>query len=308
MRYLLDCLKDLDEQFQQYGGRLYVFKGNYMEILKQLINQWSITHISFEQDPEPIWKERDDEVKQFCKKVNVTIIELVSHTLWNPMEVIHANCNEPPLNYEMFCHTVEAIGPPARPLSKPDFEQLKTKFPLGEFATILTIKLTAIEIADDFDEETNCVPNSPNVLDIKEEDALQVNQKWFGGERKALKILEDRIKLEEKAFQDDDYLPTQLETELNGKPKSLSAALRHGCLSVRKFYWSINDLYDTIKGETIRPRIVGQLIWREFFYTMSVNNCNYGQMINNPVCLQINWYDNSELLKVRKIVIQTINC
>jgi cryptochrome len=36
---------------------------------------------------------------------------------------------------------------------------------------------------------------------------------------------------------------------------------------------------------------VGQLIWREYFYTMSVNNPNYGQMAGNPICLDIPWKD-----------------
>lgn len=40
---------------------------------------------------------------------------------------------------------------------------------------------------------------------------------------------------------------------------------------------------------TINKKILGQLIWREYFYTMSVQNPNYGQMRNNPICLNIPW-------------------
>lgn len=35
--------------------------------------------------------------------------------------------------------------------------------------------------------------------------------------------------------------------------------------------------------------VTGQLIWREYFYTMSVNNPNYGQIVENPICLDIPW-------------------
>ena len=37
-----------------------------------------------------------------------------------------------------------------------------------------------------------------------------------------------------------------------------------------------------------------QLLWREYFYTMAVNNMNYDKMENNPICLNIPWYENAE--------------
>lgn len=43
-----------------------------------------------------------------------------------------------------------------------------------------------------------------------------------------------------------------------------------------------------------RVGIVAQLIWREFFYTMSALNPNYGKMEGNPICLPIPWYNNPE--------------
>ena len=130
-RYLLECLTDLDEQFKSFGGRLYCFHGNFNDILKKLIEQWSITHLSFERDPEPIWKERDDSVKQLAKSFGIKVIEKISHTLWDPNQVIEVNGGQPPLNYEMFCHTVNVIGQPDRPLPKPDFRKHGISFPLG---------------------------------------------------------------------------------------------------------------------------------------------------------------------------------
>lgn len=37
-----------------------------------------------------------------------------------------------------------------------------------------------------------------------------------------------------------------------------------------------------------------QLMWREYFYTMAINNINYDKMETNPICLSIPWYDNPE--------------
>lgn len=40
--------------------------------------------------------------------------------------------------------------------------------------------------------------------------------------------------------------------------------------------------------------ITGQLIWREYFYTMSVNNEYYAEMARNPICLNISWRESDE--------------
>jgi len=34
-----------------------------------------------------------------------------------------------------------------------------------------------------------------------------------------------------------------------------------------------------------------QLIWRDYFYTMSMDNKNFGQMEDNPACISIPWND-----------------
>ena len=37
-----------------------------------------------------------------------------------------------------------------------------------------------------------------------------------------------------------------------------------------------------------------QLIWREYFYTMSVKNPNFDKIEGNPVCLAIPWLKEEE--------------
>ena len=43
-----------------------------------------MTKLTFEQDPEAIWKKRDDAVKELCKRKDVEYVERVSHTLYEP--------------------------------------------------------------------------------------------------------------------------------------------------------------------------------------------------------------------------------
>lgn len=37
-----------------------------------------------------------------CIKLKITCVEQVSHTLWNPVDIIEANGGSPPLTHDMF--------------------------------------------------------------------------------------------------------------------------------------------------------------------------------------------------------------
>ena len=118
--------------------------------------------------------------------------------------------------------------------------------------------------------------------------------KFKGGERHALDQLKVRLSVEQEAFAKGTYLPNQANVDLLNPPTSMSAALRFGCLSVRKFYYAIHDKFNEVQETMLYKfpgghHITGQLIWREYFYTMSVQNPNYGQMKDNPICLNIPW-------------------
>lgn len=109
------------------------------------------------------------------------------------------------------------------------------------------------------------------------------------------------MKVEEDAFKQGSYLPNQANPDIIGPATSMSAHLRFGCLSVRTFYYKIHDLFESIQIQTPIKfskghHITGQLIWREYFYTMSVNNINFGQMKDNPICLDINWTPPNDLV------------
>ncbi len=92
MKFLLEALADLDEQFKQLGGNgLLIFRGNPVEIFRKLWEELKITKICFEYDCEPIWNKRDDNVKILCNELGIEVFEKVSHTLWNPLDIISTN-------------------------------------------------------------------------------------------------------------------------------------------------------------------------------------------------------------------------
>lgn len=149
---------------------------------------------------------------------------------------------------------------------------------------------------------------------------LTSNHRWYGGETKALQQLKERLDFEKDAFISGFYLPNQVNPDLLSPPSSLSAALRYGCLSIRKyrtinllmnlctkieclliltakhifrFYWDLSSLFIRNFDGDLLPQYsaTSQLIWRDYFYTMSFDNKNFGQMEENPACIQISWND-----------------
>ncbi|XP_050812186.1 cryptochrome-1-like isoform X2 [Gopherus flavomarginatus] len=51
------------------------------------------------------------------------------------------------------------------------------------------------------------------------------------------------------------------------------------------------------KNHSLPPvSLQGQLLWREFFYTVASATPNFTKMAGNPICLQINWYQDAERL------------
>lgn len=126
MKFLIECLADLDDQFREVGSRLLIFSGNPVEIFKNLNEKLGINKICYEQDCEPIWRERDQSVENLCLELGIKVVEKVSHTLWNPMDVINANGGYAPLTYEMMLHTVNVLGLPQRPVNdKVDFSNVE---------------------------------------------------------------------------------------------------------------------------------------------------------------------------------------
>lgn len=282
MQFLTESLCDLDEQLRAVGGQLFVFKGKPTAVIKMLHAEIGITRLTFEQDCEAIWNKRDNQVRSQCKELGIEIVEKIAHTLWDPFEIIDCNGGQPPLTYEMFVQVSAVLGPPERPV--PDVKWDDVIF--GEISDELAMKL-------------QLCPHIPTPAELGWNRECDEQSAYVGGETAALAHLQKRLKIEENAFRDCYILPNQVNPDILGEPMSMSAALRFGCLSVRKFYWNIQDIYFELHKEIKPPfhSLTAQLIWREFFYCMSANNEAYNRMKGNPICIDIPWRKDDEHLK-----------
>jgi len=279
--FLLECLADLDNTLRKMGSRLHVFRGCPLAVFRYLHSGNGLKKVCFEQDCEPIWHFRDDSVKSLLGALGVKCSEHISHTLWDPMNIIVANGGTPPLTYDMFVHVAMSLGDPPKPVEDPDWTGVN-------FSNI-----TAMESA-----EFVLFEGMPSLSEIGVADIplAQRKRRIIGGEVTALKTLETRLRAEKSAFLAGFYQPNQARPDLLGPPLSISSAISMGAISVRFFYHKVHDLFDEInRGQPpARLHITGQLIWREYFYTMSRLNSKYDKMKGNPICLQIPWKEDEE--------------
>lgn len=275
-RFLLECLEDLDSSLRKLNSRLFLIRGQPADVLPRLFKEWKVTQLSFEEDSEPFGRTRDKAISTLAQEAGVKVISKVSHTLYDPQEILALNNNEPPLTYKRFQDIISLMGIPIYPaeaLEAEDVEGLDT-------------------FIDPNHEDKYGIPTLEE-LGFDPEDVPP--PMWIGGETEAKQRLDRH--LERKAWVANFERPRMSPASLMASPAGLSPYLRFGCLSPRTFYWKLTELYQKVRKTTNTPlSLHGQLLWREFFFTVACNNRQFDHMVDNPICIQIPWDKNTALL------------
>ncbi|KAK2705320.1 hypothetical protein QYM36_017382, partial [Artemia franciscana] len=274
-RFLLDSLSDLDASLKNLGSRLYVLRDSPENVFNTIIKDWNVKALTFESDTEPYAKSRDETIRKLAKSHHVEVHEYCSHTLYNPNEIIQANNGATPMTYQKFESLVKKIGHPKSPLDSP-----------------ISIPSNIHSI----DGKKYLVPT----LDDLEVDQTGLGPHLYrGGETEALKRLEMKLKRQEWIckFSKPQTSPNSLEPSTT----VLSPYLKFGCISPRLFYHKLLSVISGKKHTEPPTSLVGQLLWREFFYTVGSVTPNFDQIQGNKICKQIPWSDDPELLEAWKL-------
>ncbi|XP_059640492.1 (6-4)DNA photolyase isoform X3 [Cornus florida] len=266
IRFLLESLVDLDSSLQKLGSRLLVLKGEPSEVLIRCFKEWDIKKLCFEHDTEPYYQDLDVKIKKYASEAGIEVFSPVSHTLFNPADIIRKNGGRPPLSYQSF---VKLAGQPSWASS-----------PLS----------TMISSLPSVGNVGNCeISEVPIVKELGYEDIGQDELTPFkGGESEALKRLRESIKDKEWVanFEKPKGDPSAF---LKPATTVLSPYLKFGCLSSRYFYQCIQDVQNNVNRHTSPPvSLLGQLLWRDFFYTVAVGTPNFDRMKDNRICKQYN--------------------
>ncbi|KAL0415317.1 UNVERIFIED_CONTAM: (6-4)DNA photolyase [Sesamum latifolium] len=237
IRFLLESLVDLDMNLQKLGSRLLVLNGEPSEVLCRCLKEWNIKNLCFEFDTEPYYQALDNKVKKYATAAGIEIFSPVSHTLFNPADIIQ-KC--------------------------------------WKLSNLRSSKIESLGYED-----------------IEEDDRTP----FKGGESEALRRMRESISNKEWVanFQKPKGDPSSFV-----KPATtvLSPYLKFGCLSSRYFYQCIQEVQRNVKRHTSPPvSLLGQLLWRDFFYTVAFGTPNFDHMKDNRICKQIPWKNDDELLR-----------
>ncbi|XP_052183111.1 (6-4)DNA photolyase isoform X2 [Diospyros lotus] len=274
IRFLLESLVDLDCSLRKLGSRLLVLKGEPAEVLIRCLKKWDIKRLCFEHDTEPYYQALDIKVKDYASAAGVEIFSPVSHTLFNPADIIQKNGGRPPLTYQSF---VKLAGHPSW-ASSPLSTTISWLPPVGNVGN-------------------SKISNVPTLKELGYEDIIQDESTPFrGGESVALERLRAAINDKEwvAKFEKPKGNPSAF---LKPATTVLSPYLKFGCLSSRYFYQCIQEVQKNVKSHTLPPvSLLGQLLWRDFFYTVAYGTPHFDQMEGNRISKQIPWNVDDRLL------------
>lgn len=257
---------------------MYVIRGNPKDIFPKLFDEWQAEYLTFESDIEPYARQRDVLVEKQAKNFNVNVITKVSHTIFNPDLIIQKNLGVAPTQYQGFLKIISKI-------SIPDPVDMPTNLPASSKPPKDLNELENIRCYD-----------CPTLLELGVNEGDLGDNLYPGGETEGLRRLQTILK-------DTDWIcsfekPKTSPNSLQPSTTVLSPYLKFGCISSRLVYADLQKVLKKKKKHSLPPvSLVGQLLWREFFYTAAASEPKFNQMIGNSICRQIPWQKNQRYLE-----------
>jgi len=186
-----------------------------------------------------------------------------------------------PTTYQKFCSVAASLGKPEKPIGKP-----------------ILPKDCMISNKNDLNDAKF---NVPTLKELGIETKLEPC-KFPGGETEGLKRLSNKICESNAKWVRSFEKPSTSPNALEPSTTVLSPYLKFGCISVRDMYYRLEAINSKGKHSMPPVSLVGQLLWREFFYTCGATIDNFNKMKGNKICRQIPWRseDDEEYLQAWK--------
>ncbi|KAF2824870.1 Cryptochrome/photolyase FAD-binding domain-containing protein, partial [Ophiobolus disseminans] len=302
-QYLLDCQSDLSKSITKLNpkSKLFVVREAPQTLFPKLFKAWKITHLVFEKDTDAYARERDEKVMQIAKAAGVDVVVKVGRTLYDPDELVKHNHDKPTMSISQVQTAGKKIGGIPRPIAAPTELPDPGPTQLDFQAEIPSQEPDINAIQRDGKEESYTALAGPDgdfaVPTMQELGLKEATTKHRGGETIALKMLDEIIANETytATFEKPKTAPTAFEPQAT---TLLSPHMHFGSLSVREFYWRVQDVVDAFKGKASQPptSLTGQLLFRDMYFgAQAALGFSFGQTYNNPQCRFIPWHLPSEI-------------
>ncbi|KAI9351144.1 FAD binding domain of DNA photolyase-domain-containing protein [Zopfochytrium polystomum] len=304
--FLLESLRDLDASLRARGSRLLVVRGDPERVMPVLWRRAGVDRMYWMwQDAHPYVTHRDRAIQTLAEAEGAQVTVTGGTVLYDCAEVIRRNGGRPPLTYQSFLGVTAKMPAPPPPAPAPDalppVSDADVRRLVDAFAGA-----AAEERVGSGGEGTRkkgdgdgvfvkaAGPNGNFDVPALEEfdfERLEPGEEspHRGGESVAMKVLEAYMAQKRKVMTFEK--PKTSPAAFNPADTTvLSPHLKFGTLSPRTLYHRLKAIYAT--GQHTQPPVslLGQLLWRDFYYTAATGTPNYGRMAGNPICRQINWW------------------
>lgn len=223
--------------------------------------------------------QRDLLLAKQAKQHNVIVEQFTSHTIYDPNVIIRLNGGKAPQQYQRFLTIVNGLkGEPGPAVPVPKSLLPRTQPP-----------------ADSREQSDAHCYDCPTLKELKVDLLLLGPNLYPGGETEALARMQRS--LANAAWVCSFEKPKTSPNSLMPSTTVLSPYLKFGCLSARHFYHELSAVLQKNSRHTEPPvSLMGQLMWREFYYTAAASEPAFDRMVGNSMCRQIPWRTNMDLL------------
>mmetsp|Transcript_14320 Transcript_14320/g.29349 ORF Transcript_14320/g.29349 Transcript_14320/m.29349 type:complete len:570 (-) Transcript_14320:17-1726(-) len=277
MKFMLECLHDLDQTLAKHRCRILFLRGNCMvDTLLRFLQDYQVGALTFERDTEPWAKRIDRRLMKETEKRGVKCFAHWSHTLFPPEQLLDLNEGHAPRTMKSFTTLIESAGEPEAPIE---------------------VSLAGIPPYDaDVMESREFRIPSLSELGFNESPPHRL---FLGGETAAISKLQHFASLENGRrvahFEKPKTSPCEFDPP---STTTLSPYITFGCLSVRLFYIKIRECQRKFKTFSKPPSsLLAQLYWREHFTLLGYVTKNFDQMKGNELCTQIPWDESAEAME-----------
>jgi cryptochrome len=315
-RFLFECQNDLSKSYTKLNSKqkLWLVREAPQTVLPKLWKKWGITHLVFEKDTDPYARERDEAVVQLAEEAGVEVVIRMGRNLFDPDDLVRMNGGKPTMSMTQTEKAAEKInnGQPDRPVETPKSipdPWEKDRMDLSDIEHEIadpTPDLNAAHRGTKDKQYTQIMgPNNDFSVPTMEEigiDPSLATTPHRGGESVALKMLADYTA-------DEEYIGTfeKPKTSLAAfEPQSttlLSPHLHFGSLSIRKYWWDVQDIMTKRRkakktNASVPVNLPGQLLFRDmYFAAQAAIGAPFARTHGNKVARVIDWHLQSKPLQ-----------
>lgn len=277
-------------------SKLFVLREAPQTLFPKLFKAWKVTHLVFEKDTDSYARERDSVVVKAAEEAGVKVIIRYGRTLWDSDEVVKKHGGKPTMSITQLEASGKKVGGIPKPIPPP-----KTLPDPGEMPVDFAQEQP--ETSPDFNAERRTEddkgytkiagPKGDFAIETMEELGFPpATTSHRGGETIALEMLDKIIKDKKytATFEKPKTSPAEFEPQ---STTFLSPFLHFGALSVREFYWRVQDVVSSYgKGASTPPAsLTGQLLFRDmYFAAQAALGTVFSQTAKNPYCRFIPWH------------------